>query len=398
MKKSGYSQRDLIKFNFASLDLQSLDFFGNSPPAVFVGRFGYPKVNVGVLSPVQKEKESYLMDNPKEWVKQGLKDHEILRLRAQLVNARFQSSVKNFDNRLTDLSQEVGMAHKPVDMEVFLKNKPKNLLKMENVAKPLSNNANVRNIKLTENPSVKTAVEKTVGDGDMKSVEGLYKLYNKGMDENFLSKILSIGLLGKQKNRRLVPTRWSITATDDTLGKELLKDIRFFKEIDYQVYFSGYLGNYYMIMFFPDIWGFELFEMEVPLRPSPWSKTGKFYGTDYEDYFGKKTYAEECAGGYYAARLSILEKLHELRKQGAVIVFRFVTNEDKYPLGVWVCREASRMSLRNNVPLEFEDKDSLMNYVRAKIMKDFKVDVNMLFGVSKLMHRKSKQKRLASYI
>ncbi|MBT7706241.1 hypothetical protein HN747_02225 [archaeon] len=92
------------------------------------------------------------------------------------------------------------------------------------------------------------------------------------------------------------------------------------------------------------------------------------------------------------------EKLYELRKQGAVLVFRFVTNEDKYPLGVWVCREASRMSLRNNVPLGFEDKDSLMNYVRAKIMKDFKVDVNMLFGVSKLMHRKSKQKRLASYL
>ena len=276
MEKSGYAQRDLIKFNFASLDLNSLDFFGNSPPAVFVGRFGYPKVNVGVLSPTRKEESSCLMDNPKEWVKQGLKDYEILKLRAQLVNARFQSSVKNFDNRLLDLSQEVGMAHKPIDMEVFLKNKPKNLLKMENVAKPLSNNANVKNIKLTENPKIKTVVDKTVSDGDMKSVEGLYKLYNKGMDENFLSKILSIGLLGKQKNRKLVPTRWSITATDDTLGKELLKDIRFYQEVDYQVYFSGYLGNYYMIMFFPDIWGFELFEMEVPLRPSPWSKTGKY--------------------------------------------------------------------------------------------------------------------------
>jgi DNA repair protein NreA len=398
MEKSGYSQRDLIKFNFASLDLNSLDFFGNSPPAVFVGRFGYPKVNVGVLSPIRKEKKSYLMDNPSEWVKQGLKDYEILKLRAQLVNARFQSSVKNFDNRLTDLSQEVGMAHKPVDMEVFLKSKPKDLLKMENVAKPLSNNANVKNIKLTENPKIKTSVDKVVSDGDMKSVEGLYKLYKKGMDENFLSKILSIGLLGKSKNRRLVPTRWSITATDDALGKELLKEIRFYQETDYQIYFSGYLGNYYMIMFFPDIWGFELFEMEVPLRPSPWSKTGKYYGTDYEDYFGKKEYSEECAGGYYAARLSILEKLNDLRRQGAVLVFRFITREDKYPLGVWVCREASRMSLRNNVPLDFDSKESLMNYVKAKIMKDFKVDVNDLFGVSKLMHRKSKQKRLASYI
>jgi len=398
MEKSGYAQRDLIKFNFTSLNLDGLDFFGNSPPAVFVGRFGYPKVNVGVLSPIKKDEQSFLMDNPKEWVKLGLKDYEILKLRAQLVNARFQSSIKNFDNRLLNLSQEVGMASRPVDMEVFLKNKPKNLLKMENVAKPLSNNANVRNIKLTENPKINTVVDKVVSDRDMKSVEGLYKLYNKGMDENFLSKILSIGLLGKQRNRKLVPTRWSITATDDTLGKELLKDIRFFEETDYQVYYSGYLGNFYMIMFFPDIWGFELFEMEVPPKISPWSRSGNFYGTDYEDYFGKKEYSEECAGGYYAARLSILEKLHELRKQGAVLVFRFITNEDKYPLGVWVCREASRISLNNKVSLEFEDKDSLMNYVRAKIIKDFKFDVNTLFKVSKLLHRESKQKRLASYL
>jgi len=398
MEKSGYVQRDLIKFNFASLDLKGLDFFGNSPPAVFVGRFGYPKVNVGVLSPTQKEEDSYLMDNPKEWAKLGLKDHEILRLRAQLVNARFQSSVKNFDSRLLDLSQEVGMAHRPVDMEVFLKNKPKNMLKMENVAKPLSNSSSVKNIKLTENPSIKTIVDKTVSDGDMKAVEGIYKLYNKGFDDNFLSKILSIGLLGKQKNRKLVPTRWSITATDDTIAKELLKSIRFYQEIDYQAYFSGYLGNYYLILFFPDIWGFELFEMEVPLKVNPWSRHGNLYATDYEDYFGRKKYAEECAGGYFACRTGVLEKLKESKRQGGVLVFRFVTNEDRYPLGVWVCREATRTSLRNKVSLDFDSKESLINYAKAKVAKEFGVDLTNLLGVSKLMNRRTKQKRLASYL
>ena len=52
---TGYSQKELIRFNFESLNLDSNDFFGNSPPAVFVGRFGYPKVNVGVLSPVERK-------------------------------------------------------------------------------------------------------------------------------------------------------------------------------------------------------------------------------------------------------------------------------------------------------------------------------------------------------
>ena len=39
-------------------------------------------------------------------------------------------------------------------------------------------------------------------------------------------------LLGNQNNRKLDPNRFTITATDDTIGKELLKDIRFFDEID----------------------------------------------------------------------------------------------------------------------------------------------------------------------
>ena len=398
MEKSGYSQRDLIKFNFSSLDLNSNEFFGNSPPSVFVGRVGYPKVNVGVLSPVRKDENSFLMDNPSEWVKQGLEDVEILKLRAQLVNARFQSSVKNFDNRLLDLSQEVGMASKPVDMEVFLKSKPKNMLRMENVTKPLSNNANVRNIKLTENPKIKSSVDKVTSDSDMKSVQGLYKLYSKGFDDNFLSKILSIGLLGVKKNRKLVPTRWSITATDDSLGKEILKDIRFYQEIDYQAYFSGYLGNYYLILFFPDVWGFELFEMEVPMKENIWSKHGKFYATDYEDYFGRKKYAEETAGGYYACKLPILEKLKNLKKQGGVLVFRFITSEDKFPLGVWVCRESTRMSLRNKVNYDFDSKESLLNYAKAKALKNFNFDIEILLKQSKLLSRARKQSRLSSFV
>jgi DNA repair protein NreA len=397
MEKSGYAQRDLIKFNFSNLDLNSLDFFGNSPPAVFVGRFGYPKVNVGVLSPIQKEKDSFLMDNPKEWVKKGLKDHEILKLRAQLVNARFQSPVKNFDNRLTDLSQEVGMASKPVDMEVFLKNKPKNLLKMENVAKPLSNNANVKNIKLTENPKIKTSVDKVTSDGDMKSVEGLYKLYSKGFDDNFLSKILSIGLLGKQKNRRLVPTRWSTTAVFSTLGNEMLKKVRYNDFVEYQLHFGEYFGNNYLIMFFPGIWSFELFEMEIPIKVNLWSKHGRFYATDYEGHFGRKYYVEETAGGYAAARFPIIEKLKEWKKQGSVLVLRFITNEDKFPLGSWVCSESSRKSVNNN-PVVFEDKETMLEYAKLLIKKKFNFDINLLLKESKLMNEPKIQMRISEFM
>lgn len=399
MKRSGYEQRELIKFNFESLDLESNDFFGNSPPSVFVGRHGYPQVNVGVLSPVGSRKDACLMDSPQDWVKLKLKDEEILRLRAQLVNSRFKTRVKSsFNHRLLNLSQEVGMAYKPIEMEVQLKNKPINKLIMTNITNPLSNNANVRNIRLTENPRVKTSVEKTVSDVDLKSVEGLKKLYDKGVNENFLSKILSIGLLGLKKNRKLVPTRWSITATDDTLAKEMLKEVKFNESIDHtRVYFGGYYGNYYLIMFFPGVWSYELFEMGVPFRKNPWSKTGNFYAYDSESYGGRKKYTLETAGGYYACKFGVVEKLNELRKQGSVLVLRFITEEDRFPMGVWVCREATKISLESNF-IEFEDRDLALNYAKALVKKKFGQDISELLMISNVLNVVKTQKRISEFI
>ncbi len=250
---------------------------------------------------------------------------------------------------------------------------------------------------MTENPKIKNVVEKTVSDIDMKANEGLKKLYRKGIDENFLTKLLSIGLLGVKKNRKLVPTRWSITATDDILGKEMLKEIRDYQEIDFQAYFDGYLGNYYLVLFFPGVWGFELYEMQVPLKVNPWSKTGKFYAYDYEGFDGRKNYAEETAGGYYACRLGIIEKLRELRRQGYVLVFRFITEEDKYPLGVWVCREATRISLKNKINIDFDSSESLLNFAKAFALKKFKVDISNLIEQSRF-YEINKQKKLFEFV
>jgi hypothetical protein len=37
---------------------------------------------------------------------------------------------------------------------------------------------------------------------------------------------LSIGVLGLKKDKKLVPTRWAITATDDILAKKLLEKVK----------------------------------------------------------------------------------------------------------------------------------------------------------------------------
>jgi len=145
-----------------------------------------------------------------------------------------------------------------------------------NIMLPMGPNASLKNINLSTNPKPKLCVSKVFNDKDLNAVEGMEYLYKKEIDVNTLSKLLSMGIFGLGRNRRLVPTRWSITAVDDSLGKFLIEQIKDFKEIDsYYLFFGGYFGNYYLVMFFPSLWGYELsWEMA---RPWPLRSPG---GTD----------------------------------------------------------------------------------------------------------------------
>ncbi|MBW2973469.1 hypothetical protein KY346_03700 [Candidatus Woesearchaeota archaeon] len=374
--------------------LNKEDFFGSSP-APFVGRFGYPNINVGILSPPEQKDDAWLHDAPLHWSAENFDLHQIIDLRSALINSRFKANVKERSNRLLGISQEVGMASKPVDIEVNLKKKPVFRLNTDAYMAPTGPNAQLKKIEITSNPKIHTKVDKVVSDTGLKSVDGLNYLYNKGFDENFLSKLLSVGTLGFKDRRKLVPTRWSITATDDILCKNLMNDIIQYPESDYLAFFGSYLGNYYLILFFSEFWSYELFESYLP--KAGWNPTDKLdYMTDYEGFTGRKYYAENCAGGYYTVRLAIAEKMKQMKKQASVLTLRFITGEYAVPLGVWVTRQAARKALSNK-PIRFSDKKLMLTYAKNLIKRKFGVDIDFLLKESVLLKELGRQKRLGAY-
>jgi hypothetical protein len=197
-----------------------------------------------------------------------------------------------------------------------------------------------------------------------------------------------MGNLGLKTERKLVPTRWSITAVDDTLGKKLINEIKKYKTSNYMVYFGSFLGNNYLILVFPEVWSYELFETSVSTQE---------VGTDYESYDGRKDYAFNTVGGYYAARLAILEQLSKIKRQGSVLCLRFITDDYYAHLGVWVVREASRKSM-NSKPLEFESKELMLKYAEAFVKKKFGIDLNnLILKKSILLDKIKKQRKLSNF-
>lgn len=366
--------------------------FHSSSSSVFVGRFNYPNINVGILAPPAASENNWLADAPDYWSSHNFTISRIIDLRSSLLNNRFSANVLDArkSSKFLQLSQEISMVEKPAEIEINLEEKPSFSFNFSDTALPYGPAAKLRQLQLLENPKVNQRVEKIVYDTDLRASDGISILYEKGISEHSLSKVLSIGNLGMKKDRKLVPTRYAITAVDDILGKGIMPDVKEYPETGYLAYFGSYLGNYYLILFFPDVWSYELFEMYAPnFKPDK-------YSTDAESYHGRATYAEQTAGGYYTVRLAILEKLSKMKRQSSVLALRFITDEYEVPLGVWVTREAARKSLGAK-PIEFSSKELMLGYAKKLAMKKFSCDISTILDKSFVLKNVLHQKKLFQF-
>jgi len=362
--------------------------FSTDAISPFVGRFSYPNINVGILTPPEHEQESWLYDAPKHWSEQNFQIPRIIDFRSSLINSRSNLNIKK-RNKFLELNQEIAMASKPVDVEVNLKDKPLLRMNFNNYTAPSGPQAEIKKASLTENPKISNKMEKVFSDTDLKANNALIYLYKSNFDENFLSRILSVGTLGIGKNRKLVPTRWSIVGVDSNLGNHLVSKIKDYQQSNYLAFFGGYLGNFYLILLFPEIWNYELFETHI--------SNINHYMTDYEPYHGRKSYAQQTAGGFYACRIAILEKLEEMKKQASVLALRFITGDYTLPLGVFVCREATRKAL-NSKPIEFSSKELMIKYAKALVKKKFRYKLDCLLKNSILLKNINQQKKLHPFL
>ena len=325
---------------------QGDSLFGSTSPSVFVGRSNYPRVPMGVLSPVGEEQDADDFTTSGDWFDRGMEIEGVLRRRTGLLNSRRETNVRVGEigtTRFLDASREVALADEPVDVEVRLRDDPNVDVSLDNVRAPTGPNAAARDAELAENPSVPRAVEKAYGDDDWKAEDAVSYLYEKGLDVYEIDDVFSAGAVGVEKNRKLVPTRWSITAVDDIVGKHLHDEILDYPSVDETtVHVEEYMGNRYWVILAPGQWEFELVEVKSPGNVWNPSDEDHYVGSANEGYEGRTAYVDETSGAYYASRLGVLEHLRDERRQAKALVVREATDAYWAPVGVWQIRESVR--------------------------------------------------------
>ena len=306
---------------------------GSSPPSVFVGSYGYPKVLVGPMVP-PIHGNTGILDIPEQWI--GKSIEEIVNFRLKLIRGIQKVSIEQSEGRFIESLQELAMSSKPTDSEIQFQKDTIPTATIDGENAPFGPIGEIKNVKFSSSSS-DNKIEKVYYDKDLKAVDAVLNLYNSGIEISKIQKCFSIGMLGKQ--RKLVPTRWSITATDDIISKSLVSQILEYELIDScRVFSYDHLGNLFSVILFPHRWVFEMQEA--------WHNGNNIgFGADSEDAKGI-THPPAIAGAYFAAKLGVAEYLERKKLQAGVLVLREIRPEYAVPVGVWQIREAIRNAMR----------------------------------------------------
>lgn len=314
--------------------------FGPTPPNAFVGEYGYPNVLVGPLVSVSDTMDAGFFSSPASWYGRGY--GEIVGYATSLVRGKKVHAVSESSVFLGELQDSV-MSARAVDVEVDFSKPPSFSYNFSPTSQPMGPSGYMRRFTLAGNPVIPAKIDSLVGE-KLLVREALPELMRKGFDFYYIQKILSAGVLGIEK--KLVPTKWSITASDDMVGKMLLAKVREAPQLgDFQIYSNTFLDNHFEILLIPGAWEYEQFESWAP--NTPWAQQSQgAIEHEYEPFGGRMKYAENEGGGYYAGRLGVIEALAAMRRQARCVVFREIGEGYTVPVGVWEVRENVRNAMK----------------------------------------------------
>lgn len=301
--------------------------YSGKAPSVFVGSSGYPAVRGGPLLTADP-------DNPPAWIDQQLGIGDIVALRARTIRGLSPLSVH------LDPVREIALSSRPVDVEVGFERPVRFNLDFDGIMAPVGMSGPLSRIEVTGNPVVERVVDRVVSDTDLPAGEACTVLHSSGIEVYRIIPLMTAGLLGRK--RTVVPTRWAITAVDDTLSIAQKHEIAGNPPIGgIRIYSSELFANRIAVILIPGDWRFEMIERWG--EGSLWSGGAETIVSDREGL--RKSGYSPITGAYYSARLAVTGFLEKTGRSARAIVIRNVGSGYWAPLGTWVVREAARAAM-----------------------------------------------------
>src|SRR4030042_5944763 len=162
------------------------------------------------------------MDFPESWISGHRTQEEIIGYRLNLVRGKHRINADDLDNRLVEKLQEISLSGTSIESEISFESVPTGTSFSEECT-PFGPSAPIERFEI-EGGRWDRNLEKVYYDTDLKSVDAVVDLHKNGVPFSSIQKAFSVGTMGRDRARHLVPTRWPISACDTIIGERRLYD------------------------------------------------------------------------------------------------------------------------------------------------------------------------------
>jgi len=326
---------------------------GSSPPSVFIGSQAYPKVYAGPII-AAFHGDTRIMDSPESWIPSRITQEEIIRYRLSLVRGKQRIAADDIDNPFVEKLQDIALSSSSVESEITFETPPSGMM-FSDESSPHGPSARMEQFEI-EKARWDQDLERVYNDTDLGASGAVIDLHRHGVPFSRIQKAFSVGTMGAGRNRKLVPTRWSITACDTMLGDYFLSQVLRNSLIDcYRVHEFDSLNNHYAVLLMPTAWQYEWIEAFLHVLDRE-----EMVFADHEGHRKKKEYST-VGGCYYSCRMAVLDALEREGKQAGAIILR-EARQGYIPLGVFNVRENVKHAM-DSPPREFEGISDALTYL-----------------------------------
>jgi hypothetical protein len=329
---------------------------GSTPPSVFIGSWNYPDVFAGPMV-ASLHGDTTVMDMPEAWIPGNKTQEEIIGYRLNLIRGKQQVNAGDLNNRFVEKLQEISLSGASLESEIAFTSTPKGQSFSEEHT-PFGPSALIERFDV-EAGRWNRDLEKTFYDTDLRAADAVTGLHKNGVPFSSIQKAFSVGTMGQERGRHLVPTRWSITACDTIIGDRLLAGVRKNPVIDtWRVHEFSSLHNNYAVILMPTGWQYEWSEAFLHVLGNEELVFSDHEGTR------KKTGYSPLGGCYYSCKMAVLEALSREQKQAGAIILREALH-GYVPMGVFNVRENVRSAMQKQGS-EFEGIKPALEYLSGK--------------------------------
>ncbi len=326
-----------------------------SPPGIFVEAAKYPTLWTGVLASTEPSEHLSIHDYPGSW--RGLGLETILMMREQLYRFVLPLDARmNEPNPALEVIQSIALSVSPVALSVEVDSLPPRNLQVMGTQLPCSPLVPIRDIELISEPEISRVAQK-VTDEDIPASESIWKLIDYDYSLDQVSRLMAVGLLGRERSRRLVPTRAAYKAVLDTYINRAIIELTDKKDCTTStLQATKILGDTFTVLVQPG-------EPQVD-----YIRIEQFHGNQRKFYSfdDKKIHDSNVKASIYAdqARFSVYRHLIQNSTRAHVTVFHLNSTPRSNALGPWLARAGVEDALQSS-SVELEDTGNVLRVLES---------------------------------